>query len=119
MGGVRFNSFWNSPRRICGERYRSFVCDLRCVTAPAPACSTVAGCTSPFESKSCVIPTFFPRIPVTFAISFSVPSLARRSSRRRYWLASFELLMLFAERLDLHIHSRRQIELHQRVHRLR
>ena len=53
--------------------------------------NTVAGRTSPFESKSCVMPTFLPRIPVTLAISFSVPSLARRSSNDGYWLGLFNL----------------------------
>src|SRR5215469_6424484 len=35
-----------------------------------PACSTVIGCTSPFSSKTCVMPIFLPRIPVT-AITLS------------------------------------------------
>src|SRR5580704_8532172 len=93
-----------------------------------PACSTVTGRTSPFESNSCVMPTFLPRMPVTrVAISISI------QLGFRYWLAGFSpfmsslrdlvpnllrLLMFFPERLDLHIHSSRQIELHQRVHRL-
>src|SRR5271165_1127469 len=40
------------------------------------------------------------------------PSAVQRAQARSV------LLMLFPERLDLHIHARRQIKLHQRVHRL-
>src|ERR1035438_3426087 len=39
-----------------------------CVITQGPACSTVIGCTSPFSSKTCVIPIFFPKIPVTAMI---------------------------------------------------
>ena len=60
------------------NRIRLWSGDLCCVITHGPACNTVAGRTSPFESKSCVMPTFLPRIPATFAISFSIPSLARR-----------------------------------------
>src|SRR5579863_4250040 len=102
----------NSTRPICAATYPSLVAVLCCVTTQGPACSTVAGCTSPLSSKSCVMPIFFPRIPATFAISFSVPSLASG-----YWLVSF-LLMLFTKRFDLHIHTSGKIELHQRIHGL-
>src|SRR6267154_64251 len=110
-----------------------------------PACNTVAGRTSPFESKSCVMPTFLPRIPVSLAISFSIPSLARRfvSSNNEWRLLAEELLlflccvvtgfaasqrgeaslphnllMFLTECLNLNIHAGRQIELHQRIDRL-
>src|SRR5580698_169880 len=103
------------------------------------------------------MPTFFPRIPATFAISFSIPSLASG-----YWLGAFRLtpsafqsslrdlicfsylprassrakpcrpsglshiervgqrptttdqrlLVLFSKRLDLHIHTGGEIQLH-------
>src|SRR5579864_1712005 len=135
-GFVKRDSFTNSTRPICAASYPSFAAVLCCVTTQGPACSTVTGRTSPFESNSCVMPTFLPRIPATFvAISFSIPSMARG-----YWLVSYfarellrscgngrlgrsarvsaRLLMLFSERLNLHIHTRRQIEFHQRVHRL-
>src|SRR5580658_1619960 len=136
---VSFFSFTNSTRPICADSYPSLVWVLCCVITQGPACRTVAGRTSPFESKSCVMPTFLPRIPVTLAISFSVPSMARQIFRG-YWLGSprslpgvvaeprsaetghspvtTRLLMLFPERLNLHIHSRRQVELHQRIDRL-
>src|SRR5437899_3919667 len=79
------------------------------------------------------MPTFLPRIPVTLAISFSVPSLARHDAKAIGWDYSagvppaFErasrplttaLFMLFPECLNLHIHARRQIELHQCIDRL-
>src|SRR6266849_4465604 len=86
----------NSTRPICAASYPSRVWVLCCVITQGPACRTVAGCTSPLSSKSCVIPTFLPKIPVTFAIAFA----------------------LFAESFDLNIHARRQVELHQRIHRL-
>src|SRR5215470_420669 len=86
------------------------------------------------------MPTFFPKMPATLAISFSVPSLARG-----YWLVCVvrapppaqacgaglrlngrgrpfphELFMLlFAERLDLDIHTCRKIEFHEGIDSLR
>ncbi len=62
-------------RRLVAVFARLVLC---CVITHGPACNTVAGRTSPFESKSCVMPTFLPKIPVTLAISFSIPSVARR-----------------------------------------
>jgi len=47
----------------------------------APLGRTVAGRTSPFESKQLRHADFLSRMPVTFAISFSVPSMANG-----YWL---------------------------------
>src|SRR6266498_708771 len=149
MGFVKRESFTNSTKPICAESYPSLVCSLCCVTTHGPACRTVAGRTSPFESKSCVIPTFFPRIPATFAISLflcGAGALARVPFQRglSYWLGSFglapslvcvacipfksfgfvfaddrRLFMFFPERLDLHIHSGGEIKLHQRIHGLR
>src|SRR5579864_1237518 len=132
-GFERRDSFTNSTRPIWAAWYPSRVADLCCVTTHGPACSTVTGRTSPFESNSCVMPTFLPRMPATFvAISLSVPSMAHRSrwllagelscscgnGRIRPFRASARLLVLFSERLNLHIHASGQIELHQRVHRL-
>src|SRR5579862_2584264 len=79
-----------------------------------PACRTVAGCTSPLSSKSCVIPTFLPRIPVTFAISILLRELMqlRLTAERR------RLLVFFAKGLDLHIDARGQIEFHQGIYGL-
>src|SRR5271167_2645469 len=127
---VSFFSFTNSTRPICADSYPSRVLVLCCVITHGPAFKTVAGRTSPFESKSCVMPTFLPRIPTTLAISFSVPSLARRKIHRLllaeelslFGLRGFSLcgdgakprhtrlFMLFPERLNLHIHARRQVE---------
>src|SRR3981189_1787812 len=80
------------------------------------------------------MPTFLPRIPATFAISFSVPSMARRPFNDGYWLGSpcgagsltrpgrrpgpHNLFMFLAECLDLDVNACRQIEFHQRIHRL-
>ena len=83
---------------------------------------------------------FLSENPCYLSISFSVPSVARylagllaRALFYRYRLTgltlppfglvaepsqSLSLLVLFPERLDLHIHTGRQIELHQRVDRL-
>src|SRR5882762_1941677 len=86
----------NSTRPICAAAYPSRVWVLCCVITQGPACRTVAGCTSPLSSKSCVIPTFLPKIPVTFAISFAH----------------------LAQGFDLDIHACGQVEFHQRVDRL-
>src|SRR5271166_3824198 len=137
---VSFFSFTNSTKPICADSYPSRVWVLCCVITHGPACNTVAGRTSPFESKSCVMPTFLPRIPVTLAISFSVPSMVRRLAATIGWLCGAgglarekpaalrsawtakavppHLLMFLAERLNLHVHTRRQIKLHQRIDRL-
>src|SRR5579871_2039856 len=118
------DSFTNSTRPICADSYPCFTAVLCCVMTQGPACSTVAGRTSPFESNSCVMPTFFPRIPATFAISFSIPSVASG-----YWLGSTSrscvlgpptandqrLFMFLPEGLDLHVHTRRQVQLHQGI----
>src|SRR5580693_8307421 len=138
-GLVRRDCFTNSTRPICADSYPSRVADLCCVITQGPACSTVTGRTSPFESNSCVMPTFLPRIPVTrVAISISVPSVASRFFQRLLLAGELicscgngrfrpfrgrspslpELLMLFPESLNLDIHASRQIQLHQRIHRL-
>src|SRR5438128_2564963 len=70
------------------------------------------------------MPTFLPRIPATFAISLSHPSVARGywlgviALRERPTTSDQRLLMFFSESLDLDIHASRQIELHQRIDRL-
>src|SRR5579862_8200887 len=124
IGLVSFFSFTNSTSPIWADSYPSRVAVLCCVITHGPACSTVAGRTSPFESNSCVMPTFFPRIPATFAISFSIPSVASG-----YWLGSTSrscvlgpptandqrLFMFLPEGLDLHVHTRRQVQLHQGI----
>src|ERR1700686_2202984 len=75
------------------------------------------------------MPTFLPRIPVTLAISFSVPawladyftaaigwvSYSSNRDRERPTTNDQRLFMFLAKRLNLHIHARRQIELHQRI----
>src|SRR5580693_193244 len=138
-GLVSRDSFTNSTRPICAASYPSRVADLCCVITQGPACNTVTGRTSPFESNSCVIPTFLPKIPVTrVAISISIPSMASRfaataigwgAKSARVGTDAFvrsagesprlpALLMLFPESLNLHIHAGRQIKFHQSIHRL-
>src|SRR5437764_9574691 len=80
-----------------------------------PACSTVTGRTSPLSSNSCVMPIFFPIMPLT-AIIFS--RLIMPAVRGHCRLSLLRRFMRLVERLDLHIHAGRQIELHERVYRL-
>ena len=89
LGQPRF-SFTNSTRPICAASYPSRVAVLCCVTTHGPACSTVAGRTSPFASNSCVMPTFLPRIPATFAISYSFSAMlgSAHGLAARYYLCS-------------------------------
>src|SRR6202795_1345638 len=129
IGLVRFFSFTNSTRPICADSYPSLVLFLCCVITHGPACNTVAGRTSPFESKSCVMPTFLPRIPETLAISFSVPawladyftaaigwvSYSSNRDRERPTTNDQRLFMFLSKRLNPPTHARRQIELHQRI----
>src|SRR5438270_5555080 len=133
MGFVTRDSFTNSTKPIWAESYPSFVLLLCCVITQGPACSTVAGRTSPLVSNNCVMPTFFPNIPAIFAISFSVPSVAlllagerseipRSAQDHAGWAQTpnqSASLMFLAKRLNLDVHTCRQIQLHQRVHRLR
>src|SRR5947199_1594669 len=74
IGCVSRDSFTNSTKPICAAGYPSLVSVLCCVITHGPACKTVAGCTSPLSSNSCVIPTLFPKIPATLPISFSIPA---------------------------------------------
>src|SRR6185369_4118737 len=114
MGLVSRDSFMNSTSPICAASYPSRVWVLCCVITHGPACRTVAGCTSPLSSKSCVIPTFLPRIPVTFAISILLRELYQlklTAERRR-------LLVFLAKSFDLDVHTCGQVELHQCIHSL-
>src|SRR6202521_810467 len=76
------------------------------------------------------MPTSLPRTPVPLIpFPYSPPSVARRLLTDGYWLGLFgfrgkpaagsqQLFMFFPKGLDLHIHARGQIKLHQRIHRL-
>src|SRR5262245_32227853 len=81
---------------------------------------TVAGWTVPSASKTCVMPTFLPMIPVTISITHDQRGTGgtRRMGAvlRVLRLTSF---VLFSERLDFDVDARRQVELHQRVDGLR
>src|SRR5438067_190173 len=80
-----------------------------------PGCSTVTGRTSPLSSNSCVMPIFFPIMPLTAIIFSRLIMPAVRGHCRLLLLRRFRRLV---EGLDLHIHAGREIELHERVHRL-
>src|ERR1035438_6693691 len=122
-GLVIREAFTNSTNPICAASYPSFEAVFNCVITQGPACSTVIGCTSPFSSKTCVMPIFLPRIPVT-AMSSSPhhAMLIHRSAGTLQRASNCELstvrCQLFLKRLDLNIDAGRKIELHQRVHRL-
>src|SRR5579862_1236801 len=94
----------NSTRPSCTASYPSLSFVRRCTTTHGPACNTVHGTAVPSSAKTCVIPNLIPSMPLT-PISLFPSRLLRR--------------VLSAKRLDLHIHARRQVELHQRVHRVR
>src|SRR5271157_644256 len=76
-----------------------------------PAFSSVTGTAWPSSRNTCDIPIFLPRIP-----GLIVP--LRRGRACPAPTAPDTSQPSFPERLDLHIHARRQVELHQRVHRL-
>src|SRR6187455_1681947 len=96
---------------------------------------TVAGTTVPSVSKTWVMPTFLPMIPVTAIVVSparrgptpsslrTLSALATLEASRRptsfSLLTSNFLLVFLAKRLDLDVHARGEVELHQRVDRLR
>src|SRR6202790_390423 len=120
----------NSTRHRCAAPFPSFSLVRRCTTTQGPACSTVQPTSAPSSAKICVMPSLIPIIPST-AIFLS--SLFRSLPCFRYWLRlaqdvparperSRKLLLLrcsVAEPLDFHVHTRRQIEFHQCVDRVR
>src|SRR6266550_625530 len=70
--------------------------------------------------NSCVIPTFFPMSPVTMSEAPRGLKPPLYACVARSLQAARPLLpVLFPECLDLDVDTGRQIELHQRVHRLR
>src|SRR6266576_2753421 len=93
---------------------------------------TVTGTSAPSSANTWVIPTFLPMIPSIAIVVFFPLGTARAvhvsrssklsapSSRGKQppWLGAWSL-ELFAECLDLHVHTRRQLELHERVDGLR
>src|SRR6266404_5912863 len=97
MALLRFLTLTGSTRPICTASYPSRFLSRRCTTTHGPTWSTVQGTTRPSSSNTCVMAIFRPISPST-----TMPS------------APFLL-----ERLDFDFDARRQIELHQRVHRLR
>src|SRR5436190_4655416 len=83
---------------------------------------TVTGVTVPSAANNCVIPTFLPMIPLII-VDFQVPIADRcvHLSQRPIgnWQWEFGNALALSKRLNLHVHSRRQIELHQSINRLR
>src|SRR6185295_10384206 len=106
-----------SIRPNCTASYPSMAGVLRCTTTHGPALSTVTGTTWPSARNTCVIPIFLPKIPGLIAYSVGqailppVISDRRRQDRLRHSFPASKCL-------NLHIHARRQIQLHQRVHRV-
>src|SRR5512134_3568262 len=86
-----------STKPICTASYPSLSAVFRWTTTHGPASMTVTGVTVPSSEKTWVIPIFLPISP---------------------WIISASLLRR-PERLDLDVHPRGEIELHQRIHRLR
>src|SRR5512139_2114202 len=78
------------------DSYPSLPAVLRCTTTQGPASMTVTGVTVPSSAKTWVMPTFLPIKPFVMTAS-----LLRRP-----------------ERLDLDVDARREVQLHERVHRL-
>src|SRR5581483_2464468 len=93
-----------SIRPNCTASYPSMAGVLRCTTTQGPALSTVTGTTWPSGRNTCVIPIFLPKIP-------GLISDSGRDMPRPYLFAASKCL-------DLHVHARRQIQLHQRIHRI-
>src|SRR5215204_2269262 len=89
------------------------------MTTQGPALMTVTGVTVPSLSKTCVIPTFLPIIPLTMPASHHA---ARGDPPRRpaNWPVTGPrmLLVILAECLDLDVDAGREVELHERVDRL-
>src|SRR5258708_7523967 len=77
---------------------------------------TVTGMARPSSAYTWVMPTLRPMIPCTDISVASSSALAttRDSAWRRPLLG-----VLLAESLDLHVHPRGQVQLHESVHRLR
>src|SRR5581483_284064 len=99
-----FEALANSIRPSCTASYPSVAGVLRCTTTHGPALSRVTGTTCPSGRNTCVIPIFLPKIP-------GLISDSGRDMPRPYLFAASKCL-------DLHVHARRQIQLHQRIHRI-
>src|SRR5487761_800560 len=110
----------NSTRPSCTASYPCLSFVRRSTTTQGPACSTVHGIDVPSSANTCVMPSLIPKIPLT-AISLFLYVLNSRSLAKDESAENALLLRgVFApEGLDFHVNSRREIELHQRVHRIR
>src|SRR5690349_10570038 len=97
--------FTNSTKPNCTASYPSACLLRRCTTTQGPAWSTVQGTAAPSSANTWVMPSLIPRMPFT-------------AIRMILYTRSFHRVFA-AKGLDLHVYPRRQIELHQRVHRIR
>src|SRR5580704_14460728 len=84
-----------SPKPICTAEYPSVPGVRTAVTTHGPACTTVTGTICPASLKTWVMPSLVPRIPL-----ICLPMSVRSSE------------------LDLDVDASRQVEAHQRIHRL-
>src|ERR1700704_2813389 len=109
----------------CTASYPSLAGVLRCVTTHGPALRTVTGTTWPSGRNTCVIPTFFPKIPGLMLHSYPLPQALYLSQRRKarkdslgflYVLCAFardkysgevDTLLASSKGLDFHIHASR------------
>src|SRR2546422_4519915 len=94
---VTLRALPGSTNPSCTASYPSFALSRRATTTHGPAWTTVQGTVPPSASNTCVIAIFRPISPSTTP-------------------ASPPFLL---ERLDLDLHPGGEVELHQRVHRLR
>src|ERR1700760_1762025 len=85
-----------APKASWTARSPSFPAVRTCVTTFGPACTTVTGTIRLFSSKTWVIPSLVPRIPV-ICLSVVIASTAL---------------------LDVHVDAGRQVDAHERVDRL-
>src|SRR5439155_9456621 len=94
---VTLRALPGSTSPSCTASYPAFALSRRATTTQGPAWTTVQGIVPPSASKTCVIAILRPINPSTTPAS----------------------LPFLLERLDLDLHPGGEVELHQRVHRLR
>src|SRR6185295_1278212 len=127
IGLVTFFSFsgFSSTKPSCTASYPSGpAADFFCTTTHGPALITVTGVTEPSAAKICVMPIFLPMIPLII-VNFRLPIADCLSQAHRLpipignWQSEIGNALLPAKGLNLNVHARGQIQLHQRINRLR
>src|SRR6266446_4417698 len=121
----------NSTSPSCAASYPSVCFVRRCTTTHGPAWSTVHPTSVPSSTNTCVIPSLIPMIPLTAIFLVSLSQHAFKGigcvlllGISLYFLTSLlrrfsVLLHRVSERLDFHVHTGRQVQLHQRIHGVR